>query len=99
MSGSRTVRKLAAAVSPLPLLAACGTGSETASHTAGKSSAGSSAQLDVSADAGAVLKKQYLLENAIAACMKKQGFTYTPVAPEDPAASWATDGADYELTK
>lgn len=46
-----------------------------------------------------MLKKQYLLENAIAACMKKQGFTYTPVAPEDPAASWATDGADYELTK
>lgn len=31
--------------------------------------------------------------------MKKQGVTYTPVAPEDPAASWATDGADHELTK
>ncbi|MFC8370969.1 hypothetical protein [Streptomyces sp. CB02400] len=29
------------------------------------------------ADANAGLKKQYLLENAIAACMKKQGFTYT----------------------
>ncbi|GGQ38440.1 hypothetical protein GCM10010266_72180 [Streptomyces griseomycini] len=39
------------------------------------------------------------MENAIAACMKKQGFTYTPVAPEDPAASWTTYGADYALTK
>ncbi|MGW5057763.1 hypothetical protein ACWEQ2_10755 [Streptomyces sp. NPDC004096] len=101
MSGSRTVRNLAVAVSLLPLLAACGTGTESASHPAGggKSSAGSSGQLDVPADAGAELKKQYLLENAIAACMKKQGFTYTAVAPEDPMASWANDGADYTLTK
>ncbi|MGI5140905.1 hypothetical protein [Streptomyces sp. CA-106110] len=86
-------------MSLLPLLAACG--AETASHSVdgGKPSAGSSGQLDVPSDAGADLKKQYLMENAIAACMKKQGFTYTPVAPEDPAASWATDGADYKLTK
>ncbi|MGW0953516.1 hypothetical protein ACWDAO_06935 [Streptomyces sp. NPDC001212] len=39
------------------------------------------------------------MENAIAACMKKQGFAYSPVAPEDPAASWTTEGADYDLTK
>ncbi|WP_228040360.1 hypothetical protein [Streptomyces chromofuscus] len=85
-------------MSLLPLLAAC---SGTASHSAdgGQPLAGSSGQLDVPANASADLKKQYLLENAKAACMKEQGFIYTPVAPEDPMASWATDGADYELTK
>ncbi|MFF3468058.1 hypothetical protein ACWCQN_45235 [Streptomyces sp. NPDC001984] len=90
---------MAVAVSLLPLLAACGT--EAASHSAGggQLSAGSSGQLDVPADADADLKKQYLFENAIASCMKKQGFIYTAVAPEDPVASWATDGADYKLTK
>ncbi|MET7493618.1 hypothetical protein [Streptomyces sp900116325] len=99
MSGSRTVRKLAVAVSLLPLLAACGT--EAASHSAGdgKAPAGSAGQLDVPANAGADLKKQYLMENAIASCMKKQGFAYTPDPPMDPASSWAHDGADYELTK
>ncbi|WP_405753656.1 hypothetical protein OG232_24000 [Streptomyces sp. NBC_01411] len=99
MNRSHAVRSLAAAVSLLPLLAACGSGSHSHSATGGKTTAGSSGQLDVPADANADLRKQYLLENAIAACMKKQGFTYTPVAPEDPAASWATDGADYALTK
>ncbi|GAB2455638.1 hypothetical protein ACFP51_00335 [Streptomyces pratens] len=105
MTRSRTVRRLAAAaaVSLLPLLAACGTdtdtGSESHASDGEKTTDGSSGQLDIPADANADLKKQYLLENAIAACMKKQGFTYTPVAPEDPAASWSTDGADYELTK
>lgn len=92
-------------MSLLPLLAACGTGTDTdtgsESHASDgeKTTAGSSGQLDIPADANADLKKQYLLENAIAACMKKQGFTHTPVAPEDPTASWTTDGADYALTK
>ncbi|MFF8592547.1 hypothetical protein ACF061_14060 [Streptomyces sp. NPDC015220] len=105
MNRSRTARTLATAamVSLLPLLAACGngagTGVESHSSDGGKTVAGSPGQLGVPADANADLKKQYLLENAIAACMKKQGFAYTPVAPEDPAASWATDGADYALTK
>jgi hypothetical protein len=99
MSGSRTVRKLAVAVSLLPLLAACDT--EAASHSAddGKAPAGSSGQLDVPADAGADLKKQYLMENTIASCMRKQGFAYTPEPPMDVASSWAHDGADFELTK
>ncbi|MGW4020715.1 hypothetical protein [Streptomyces sp. NPDC005009] len=109
MTRSRTVRRLAAAavVGLLPLLAACGTDTDTGTDTGSeshasdgeKTTAGSSGQLDIPADANADLKKQYLLENAIAACMKKQGFTYTPVAPEDPAASWTTYGADYALTK
>lgn len=99
MSGSRAVRALSVAASLLPLLAACGT--QAASHPAGgaKAPAGSRGQLEVPADAGAETKKEYLLENAIAACMKRKGFSYTPVAPEDFAGSWATDGADYGLTK
>ncbi|MFE6163309.1 hypothetical protein ACFQ7F_30850 [Streptomyces sp. NPDC056486] len=105
MTRSRTARRLAAtaAVSLLPLLAACGndadTGVESRSSDSGTTADGSSGQLDVPADANADLKKKYLVENAIAACMKKQGFTYAPVAPEDPADSWATAGADYALTK
>ncbi|MFF3561353.1 hypothetical protein ACFYXS_15055 [Streptomyces sp. NPDC002574] len=99
MSGSRAARKLAVAVSLLPLLAACGTEVASPSAGGGKDRADSPGQLDAPADASADLKKQYLVENAIAACMKSQGFTYTPVAPEDLAASWATDGADYELTE
>ncbi|MFI8185776.1 hypothetical protein OG539_41480 [Actinacidiphila glaucinigra] len=90
------------AVSLLPLLAACG--AETASSTGGdapgggKVSAGSG-QLDIPADASDDVKKQYLMENAIAACMKKQGFAYTPEPPTDIASDWANEGADYELTK
>ncbi|MFF6982636.1 hypothetical protein ACFZAV_34335 [Streptomyces sp. NPDC008343] len=106
MSGSLTVRKLAVAVSLLPLLAACGTASHSAdggesSAGGGTSSVGSSEQLDIPADAGADLKKQYLVQNAIAACMKKQGFTYIPIAPMDMDLedSWADSGADYKLTK
>ncbi|MFC4508384.1 MULTISPECIES: hypothetical protein [Streptomyces] len=99
------------AVTLLPLLAACGAadgdtasaGKESAgSGSAGSGSAGSgssSGKLDVPEDASADLKKQYLVENAIADCMKEQGFTYTPTAPFDPVASWATDGADYDLTE
>uniref|UniRef100_A0AAU3GYH6 Lipoprotein n=1 Tax=Streptomyces sp. NBC_01401 TaxID=2903854 RepID=A0AAU3GYH6_9ACTN len=101
MTRSRTLRRLVTAVSLLPLLAACGTDAGPDSHSTDgkKTTAGSSGQLDIPADSNADLKKQYLMENAIAACMTKQGFTYTPVAPEDPADSWATDGADYALTK
>ncbi|MFD7445907.1 hypothetical protein [Streptomyces sp. NPDC059909] len=91
-------------MSLLPLLTACGTASDSAdggkpSAGGGKSSAGSSEQLDVPADASASLKEQYLTQNAIAACMKKQGFIYTPVAPVDPVDSWTDDGLDYKLTK
>ncbi|WP_238431775.1 hypothetical protein [Streptomyces cavernae] len=39
------------------------------------------------------------MENAIAACMKEQGFPYTPQAPTDFRDTYTTSGADYELTK
>ncbi|MFJ5019331.1 hypothetical protein [Streptomyces griseoluteus] len=96
MSRSRTTRNLvAAAVCLLPLLAACGTGSSDSKSP----SAAGTGQLNVPADASDSVKKGYVMENAVAACMKKAGFTYTPEAPDDPAKGWATDGADYSLTK
>ncbi|WP_217144561.1 hypothetical protein [Streptomyces sp. AC627_RSS907] len=53
------------------------------------------------ADADPETKKLYLLENAVAACMKKRGFEYRPhvAAPNTKAGGNATDGKDYELTK
>ena len=45
-------------------------------------------------------KKEYLLENAIAACMKKQGFTYTPQGrPRSSDVESDDDGADYAQAK
>ncbi|MGY1499924.1 hypothetical protein ACW4TU_25665 [Streptomyces sp. QTS52] len=77
------------AVGLLPLLAACGGSGD---KTEGGSAAGSGAnaangsttnadgavQLTVPDDADDDTKKQYITENTLAACMKKQGFVYTP---------------------
>ncbi|MFJ4603781.1 hypothetical protein [Streptomyces griseoluteus] len=96
MSHSRTTRNLvAAAVCLLPLLAACGTGSSDSKSP----SAAGTGQLTTPADASDAVKKRYSMENAVARCMKKAGFSYTPEAPDDPAKSWAHEGADYDLTK
>jgi hypothetical protein len=53
------------------------------------------------ADADPETKKLYLVENAVAACMKKRGFEYRPyvVAPAAEAGGNAFDGKDYELAK
>ena len=102
----------ALAVGLLPLLAACG-GGESAKSTASSGSSGNSggsgtttaangaAQLTVPDGADEATKEQYIQENAIAVCMKKQGFTYTPYARSttaaDPLAS--VDGEDYARAK
>ncbi|MFC9243945.1 hypothetical protein ACFT7S_07830 [Streptomyces sp. NPDC057136] len=99
------------AVGLLPLLAACGGSSDTggsgASAKASATSGGEKAKrqangdLAVPADADPETKKEYLMQNAIAACMKKKGFTYTPHV--DSAGSGEQDeaisGADYALAK
>ncbi|MGW7426185.1 hypothetical protein ACWGJB_40350 [Streptomyces sp. NPDC054813] len=54
--------KLAVAVSLLPLSADCGADNASESAGDGPVPAGSSGQLDVPADAGAALEKQYLTE-------------------------------------
>ncbi|GGM96518.1 hypothetical protein [Streptomyces fuscichromogenes] len=95
----------------LPVLAACG-GSADKAATRSDSTAGSGAngtttnadgavQLTVPDDADPDTKKLYITENTIAACMKKQGFTYTPhVSTADGGDSLAgLDAQDYALAK
>ncbi|MFI6407926.1 hypothetical protein [Streptomyces sp. NPDC050548] len=104
----------ALAVGLLPLLAACGGGgSGSAKSSASSGSSGGSGgsgttttadgavQLTVPDGVDEATKQQYIEENAIAVCMKKQGFTYTPYvrtsAAVDPLA--AVDGEDYARAK
>ncbi|MET9967236.1 hypothetical protein ABZZ80_15270 [Streptomyces sp. NPDC006356] len=99
------------AVGLLPLLAACGGSSDEAgSGSATESSAtpgGDKAKrqtngdLAVPVDADPETKQQYLMENAIAACMKKKGFTYTPYVAGAGSGGQeeAVGGADYALAK
>ncbi|WP_157857313.1 hypothetical protein [Streptomyces yerevanensis] len=79
-----------------------GSGSATKDATApgGQAASQSSGDLAVPADADPETKKQYLVENAIAACMKKKGFDYTPqVDAATDASNGAFSGADYALAK
>ncbi|MFC9429164.1 hypothetical protein [Streptomyces sp. NPDC056987] len=100
------------AVGLLPLLAACGgAGADSASSASGSrsgatastgadaSSGSGSGELAVPAGADQETKQRYLVENAVAACMKKQGFTYTPYVLDESESSKALDGRDYELAR
>lgn len=100
----------ALAVATLPLMTGCG-GSSGSSGTSGPDSSSAASDGSKTADGAAQLavpdgtddntKKTYIQENATAACMKKQGFTYTPhvAPPASDAAATGTDGEDYALTK
>jgi hypothetical protein len=97
----------AVAVGTLPLLAGCGGSSGAAApHStsvadSGTKTADGADQLTVPDGVDDATKKQYLLENAIATCMKKQGFTYTPhvaAAPKSGSGS-GSDGEDYASMK
>jgi hypothetical protein len=103
-----TLRKsllAALAVGVLPLLAACGGSGDTAAGSAAAANGaakpvGGAGQLAVPDGTDDETKKSYLMENAIAACMKKQGFSYTPHVATPPAApSGSVDGEDYALAK
>lgn len=98
----------ALAVAMLPLVTGCGGSSDKAgSDSASAATDGStkaadgSGQLAIPAGSSDEVKKMYVLENAIAACMKKKGFTYTPhvVTPrsDDPLAG--IDGRGYAVSK
>jgi hypothetical protein len=85
----------ALAVGMLPVLAACGgSGDKAAGAAAGgnkeatTTAANGATQLTVPDGVDAETKKHYVQENAIAVCMKKQGFTYT-VYPDDPNAPFS----------
>ncbi|MEU9184681.1 hypothetical protein AB0D14_08955 [Streptomyces sp. NPDC048484] len=96
----------ALAVSMLPALAACGGSSDDGKD--GGSAAGSSTktvngatQLNVPEGTDAETKKLYIMENGIAACMKKQGFAYTPHVGSGAtdSAAGSGDGQDYAAEK
>ncbi|MEU5347122.1 MULTISPECIES: hypothetical protein [unclassified Streptomyces] len=98
----------ALAVGMLPLLAACGGSGDEDGKSGGSSAAGGgtknvdgAAQLNIPEGVNAEAKKEYIRENAISACMKKEGFTYTPHASEAPPADVDTDGdgKDYAAAK
>lgn len=101
----------ALAVAMLPLLSGCGGSSDTAGPDTGSGS-GSTADGGTKTADGAVqltipdgtndeTRGLYIEENALAACMKKQGFTYTPhvAAPSAEASHDWIDGQDYALAK
>ncbi|KES04894.1 hypothetical protein BU52_22910 [Streptomyces toyocaensis] len=90
-------------------LSACGqSDSDTSSRGQAGTAAGDSPSaapggaLTVPEDADPETKNHYLTENAIAACMKERGFSYTPVAEaltSPGEAASAIDGEDYALAK
>lgn len=113
MTSSKNLRiptLTAVAAALLPLLVACGgntasAGSTSASGTSGTAGTTKTAdgvvQITIPDDADEATKQSYLLENTLASCMKKKGFTYTPhVAVPGTAdlAEWL-DGEDYALAK
>lgn len=99
----------ALAVAMLPLLSACGGSSDTAGPDAGSGSTADggtktvdgAAQLTIPDGTDDATKKMYIEENAVAACMKKKGFTYTPHMASPPAddLDGSLDGQDYALSK
>ncbi|MEU2867184.1 hypothetical protein ACIQWL_55495 [Streptomyces mirabilis] len=105
----RNIWMVLAATSMLSL-SACGQSDSDKSSSAASDEGGTRSKGSPSAAPGGALtipegaapdtKKAYLTENAIAACMEKRGFTYTPNpgATSDEASS-SIDGADYALAK
>ncbi|MGW0296480.1 hypothetical protein ACWDYK_07135 [Streptomyces anthocyanicus] len=56
-------------------------------------------ELAVPADADEETRKSYVRENAMAACMRAKGFTYTPHVRSDEVAFTPVDGEDYDAAK
>ncbi|SDN62033.1 hypothetical protein [Streptomyces wuyuanensis] len=95
-----------AAAAGVLLLAGCSQ-SDGQSAVPGASAGGSSATaaapnglLTVPHDADEETRKQYLYQNAIAGCMRAQGFAYTPhVEDAGDVTPLPIDGQDYKLSK
>lgn len=108
-TGLRNSLVAALAVAMLPLLSACGGSSDTAGPDAGSGftadggtkTVDGAAQLTIPDGTDDATKKMYIEQNAIAACMKKLGFTYTPHMANPQAADSpdSLDGQDYALAK
>ncbi|MFD8453531.1 hypothetical protein [Streptomyces coelicoflavus] len=99
----------ALAATGLVALSACGqsdSGASSPGDTQGgatrdgdSASAAPGGELTVPEDADPDTKNYYLTENAIAACMKKRGFSYTPVGITPNEDRSAGEGKDYGLAK
>ncbi|MFD3308135.1 hypothetical protein [Streptomyces sp. NPDC058694] len=99
----------ALAVGMLPVLVACGAGSGakdgqnsgSSAVDGGTESVAGAERLSIPEGVSAEARKEYIRENAIAACMKEQGFTYTPHASAKPPVDTNTDGdgEDYASAK
>ncbi|WP_210569319.1 hypothetical protein [Streptomyces sp. GESEQ-4] len=105
----RTIWMVLAAASMLSLSACSQSDSDKSPSAAsdegdaqsgGSPSAAPAGALTIPEDADPDTKNYFLTENAIAACMKKRGFTYTPNPGfTENEASSSIDGADYALAK
>ncbi|MGW3463068.1 hypothetical protein ACWDE9_27270 [Streptomyces olivaceoviridis] len=88
-------------------VSACGGSGDSATSSASpgengqpSATAAANGELAVPADADEATKKKYIQENAVAACMRAKGFTYTPhVSSDEPAAADPVDGQDYAEAK
>ncbi|MFE2546726.1 hypothetical protein [Actinacidiphila glaucinigra] len=69
------------------------------SATSSSASTAPNGELEIPEGADEELKRSYLRENLIAACMRKQGFTCTPHVTEWDTSGAALDGQDYDLAK
>lgn len=111
---TRALRPAAAAgVLPLALLLALtgcsrddgGSAAPAADGTAASGSEAASTpttargELTIPEDADEATRQQYVQENALAACMRKKGFTYTPHVTDWGAGAGSVDGQDYEQAK
>ncbi|MGW1544111.1 hypothetical protein ACWCPM_28380 [Streptomyces sp. NPDC002309] len=95
----------AVAAAGVLVLAGCsqnGNASPDAASAAGSPSAPATAangELTIPQDIDEETKKEYLYQNAVAACMRGKGFTYTPRVASVEAEQFPFDGQDYELAK
>lgn len=98
------------AVAAALALAGCSQGGDGPAMSGSHSSVGSSdgetssaspatGELAIPADADDETRKRYIEENALAACMRAQGFTYTPHVSQDNDPLADVDGRDYEAAK
>lgn len=102
----RRILALFALIAAAPLVAACGGGGSSPAEADGAGAtptAAASAEpgglLTVPSDADERTRNEYLTQNLIATCMRKQGFQYTPVIQSFSGADVPIDGQNYKRTK
>jgi hypothetical protein len=84
-----------------PSASASSSSGTSPSSGSGTSSSAASAkgELTIPGDANDETRKQYVEQNALAACMRAKGFTYTPHVSQDDEPLNEVDGQDYAAAK